>query len=70
MGNTGVFRIKFGILTLILLSLFGSYESWLLIWVFLVEFKGAKNPGVLPDLYFIKFFGVLGFFVTNLGFLC
>ena len=38
--------LEFGTLTLILLSLFGSLESSFQIWVFYIEFEGAKNPHV------------------------
>ena len=63
----------FGILTRILSSLFGSYESWLQIWVFYVECEDAKNSHVLIALNwdlgmdFNKFVWVPGIFVTNSG---
>ena len=45
--DTGGSWLEFWILNGILVRFFGSWESLLRIWVFYVEFKGAKNPHVL-----------------------
>ena len=46
LDDAGGSWLEFGILTWILLSLFGSYNSLFWIWVIYIDYEGAKNPHV------------------------